>query len=559
MTLRSRLRLILGVLTMTAVVFLALIAAGGNRRGTTVDALSLELEADRDLVDLESCMQDLQRQMAYFTASLAPTATNPSPSGEGSTAAIQADLADSLNQAMDDCAAQSEALAQVGASLDAEAIVATSTASAALLEDWAFVIEHVETDYVAAVKRQAISAQPKSEMLFQAAFPEAKATLQHRVNAARETFRETSSRVDQVLLSLLTAGYLVTGLVLYGLTRRIAVGVQALTDAAVAYGRGTLEHDIGLEGGDELSQVGDEMTRMAADLHQKNALLEQHSKQLEENLQILQTAQADLVRNQKMAALGRLVAGVAHEVHTPLGVAFTAGTFCRDQFAQIQTQGTEGEPAPDALQATLQTSSEALDLMVDNLSKATHLIQSFKQVAVDRGQPQTRMVDLAQWLDRVMLSLSPMLKKHPIQIDVEVPPDCTCTLAAGELEQVVSNLVMNAVNHGFTPDHLQALQATPQVTIALQLTDTALHVSVADNGRGMPDDEAQNVYEPFFTTRRDAGGSGLGMHIVHQIVHERFEGTIDLDTAPGRGTTWTLKLPHPTPALAVGRAAGDPP
>ena len=126
------------------------------------------------------------------------------------------------------------------------------------------------------------------------------------------------------------------------------------------------------------------------------------------------------------------------------------------------------------------------------------------------------------------------------------------TLAAGELEQVISNLIVNAVVHAFPDEHRQKLDGDPKVEVKVEVRESAMWIHVVDNGRGMPPEELSQVFEPFFTTKRGEGGSGLGMHIVHQIVHDRFEGSISAQSSPGEGTTWVIQIPYPTLALAFG-------
>jgi signal transduction histidine kinase len=162
-------------------------------------------------------------------------------------------------------------------------------------------------------------------------------------------------------------------------------------------------------------------------------------------------------------------------------------------------------------------------------------------------------VNIDVWLNKAITSLSPLTKRHGIEVHGQVPSPIQCTIAAGELEQVVSNLIVNAVMHAFPDEYLQKMEDSPRVDVQVVARETMVRIEVIDNGRGMSPEEFKQVFEPFFTTKRGLGGTGLGMHIVHQIIHERFEGSISGKTAPGQGTTWVIQIPHPTVALVIDR------
>ena len=525
-------------------------------RSDSVDLLSQELQADHLLVELQSCMRDAQRQMAYFSESLLEV--DPVPAGTDAAVVPTPGLLDdtlkkSLNASFATCAEWSKALTLFTLDRSSADVQDAARESALLLEDWVYVTEHIERDYVGAITRQAISAQPRSEALFTSVYSAAESSLQGRVSLARESLAATSMLIDRMLLVCLAGGFIIIGFVLYSLISRLSHGMQVLTEGAIAFGRGELQHTLQLQGDDEFGRVSAEMNRMAADLSRTTGLLAEHAKELEANLLTLKETQADLVREQRMAALGGLVAGVAHEVNTPLGVAFTAGTFCRDRFVELQEQQQKGRISDDELQAAMADGADALTLMIGNLEKAAHLIESFKQVAVDRGQPDTRTVNLDTWLNKVITSLSPLTNRHSVEVRSLAPSEFSCTIAAGELEQVITNLIVNAVKHAFPDEYLQKLDGGPQVEVEIDVRESTMWIHVTDNGRGMADDELKQVFEPFFTTKRGEGGSGLGMHIVHEIVKERFKGSISAQSSPGEGTTWVIQMPHPTLALVVDK------
>ena len=553
MTLRNRVRLVVVVLGLSALSVLSLLAVGGGLRADSVDALSKELEADRLLVELESCMQDMQRQMAYFSSSLPQdgAAAALDDATGAPVGGVHAQLEASIGASIADCSQRGDLLERFAREFSSPTLLKVTDESALLLEDWSFVVDNIEVDYIVAVKRQAMSAQPRSEELFTNIFPSASSDLRQRVKLARDELATTSSWVDRVVLICLVASYVIVGITLFGLITRMSRGMQILTEGAIAFGKGELDYTLHLEGADEFERVGAEMNRMAGDLSRTTGLLEEHAQQLEDNLRALKETQADLVRKQRMASLGGLVAGVAHEVNTPLGVAFTAGTFCLDRFRELERQREQLGLTDDYAQEVVSDAAEALSLMIDNLSKAAHLLESFKQVAVDRGQAETRTVTLDEWLGGVLTSLSPLTRRHAIDVRWHAPSGIECVMASGELEQVISNLVVNAVVHAFPDGHAHSLGESPMIAVTMEVVGSTMWVRVSDNGRGMSPQELSQVFEPFFTTRRGAGGSGLGMHIVHQIIDTRFEGSISTETSAGHGTSWAIQIPHPTAAFSL--------
>jgi PAS domain S-box-containing protein len=304
---------------------------------------------------------------------------------------------------------------------------------------------------------------------------------------------------------------------------------------------------------------------IATDITARRALeraLEQRAAELQQTITELRATQAQLVLQQKMAALGALVAGVAHEVNTPLGIALTTCTLLEEQLDGLRDKVERGTLTRAALRATLAQSSEAARLAVTNIRRAASLVQSFKQVAVDQSAPSVRRVRFGDWLFEVEESLRPLARQHGAQLIVRVLNNPSVILAASELQQIVTNLIVNAFVHAFPPPTLQGevwrgedgRPATVEVEV--DLSATHLLLTVTDNGQGMDADIAARVLEPFFTTRRGQGGTGLGMHIVYTLVTERFFGGLGLETQPGAGARWRVELPLGTESLRLDAGEG---
>jgi two-component system NtrC family sensor kinase len=285
------------------------------------------------------------------------------------------------------------------------------------------------------------------------------------------------------------------------------------------------------------------------ELYLINGELRQQAAELEASMVSLATAQAALVRQGKMAALGGLVAGIAHEINTPLGVSVTAVSLIAEQIEKLDAMVASGRLSKSGLEQLIAMLRESTALADVNMQRAATLVQSFKMVAVDQTSAQTRLAQLDELLADIVASLAPVLRRPNARVTLSVPQNLRVQIDAGSLTQVITNLIQNACLHAF-----QEPGADHAIEIAVHEQPTALSIVIRDNGAGMDDEIANRLWEPFFTTRRNQGGTGLGMHIVHNLVVERFGGTISLHTAPGQGATFTLLLPFGTPSLQRSEA-----
>lgn len=261
----------------------------------------------------------------------------------------------------------------------------------------------------------------------------------------------------------------------------------------------------------------------------------------EKALEDLKSAQDHLIRSEKMASLGNLVAGVAHEINTPVGVALTSAGVLSRKSREMQEAGTSGKVSRSAFERYLHDAVDSAELIERNTVRAAELIQSFKKVAVDQTSDERRLFPLGSYLREIMMSLGPELRRRRIAAHVEATLDIEIDSYPGALFQVISNMAMNAFNHAFA-------NGDPGV-IAIGGGLDGDHVTIlfADDGAGMTEDVARRVFDPFFTTQRGAGGSGLGMHIAHNLVVQRLGGEISLETAPGAGASYCLRVPISAP------------
>ncbi|MBK7704022.1 MAG: PAS domain S-box protein [bacterium] len=276
-------------------------------------------------------------------------------------------------------------------------------------------------------------------------------------------------------------------------------------------------------------------------------LNEDLERRVAERTRDLQETQEQLIASEKMAALGGLVAGLAHEVNTPLGLGLTAASHLRDRVLATRRALEGGGLKRADLDALLRDGEEAAGLIEANLSRTADLVQSFKRVSVDQCSEERRTFDLGEYLAAIVASLRPQYRRRPVRIDVDCAPGVSVDSLPGAVAQIVTNLVQNSLVHAFAP------QDAGTIRIAASARGDDVEVVYADDGRGMDDAVRRRVFDPFFTTRRSEGGSGLGMHIVYNLVTGPLGGSIACTSRPGEGTTFRMTLPRcPAPAETVG-------
>jgi signal transduction histidine kinase len=256
----------------------------------------------------------------------------------------------------------------------------------------------------------------------------------------------------------------------------------------------------------------------------------------------LRETQISLIEAEKLAALGRLVAGVAHEVNNPIGISLTVASSLERKAASFTAEVALGELRRSRLNEFLEASRDASAQLVANLSRAAELITSFKQVAADRNYSDQPTFDLGDLTEQVVMSLRPGLRKRHLKLSVDCQPNLNMNSYPGPYGQVLTNLFLNAVAHAF-PDG-----GPGKVDILVRESGKDdVEIIFADNGCGMSLDVRRRAFDPFFTTRRDQGGTGLGLHIVYNIVTNRLGGRLDLDSEPGKGTRIQIILPRVAP------------
>ncbi|MES2538415.1 MAG: PAS domain S-box protein [Pseudomonadota bacterium] len=271
--------------------------------------------------------------------------------------------------------------------------------------------------------------------------------------------------------------------------------------------------------------------------------LQQANQELESTLETLNMAQEELVRSEKLAALGALVAGVAHELNTPIGNSLMVASTLIDRTRQLASNFNSGLKR-SALESYIDDACKAGDILERNLYRAANLVSSFKQVAVDQTSSQRREFSLAEVVSEIMLTLSPAITKTAFKVMQTISDDIAMDSYPGPLGQVLTNLINNALLHGFEGRTSGTVAIEAQVA-----TEGWLELTIRDDGIGIAPENLNRVFDPFFTTKLGAGGSGLGLPITHNIVTSILGGKIRMQSEVNAGTRFVLLLPLVAPQI----------
>ncbi len=348
------------------------------------------------------------------------------------------------------------------------------------------------------------------------------------------------------LLAVIIALQLVFSLaaVSYLMHRRVLSPLKKLDQAAAGIARGDLRTTIPYLSNDELGSLAIRLEKMRGVLEESFGELEgrvdKRTAELQSTLDQLNKTKDDLIQSEKLAALGSLVAGVAHELNTPIGNGLTVASSLCDTCESFEAEVRTGLTRT-ALEKFKQDMTDGTQLVCRNLEKASELVSSFKQVAVDQTSAKRRTFELRAFLEETLLTASPIFKRTPYTVDLRMQDDVTMDSCPGPLGQVITNLLNNAIIHAFDGlDH-------GVVTVRVTHSDTVATIQVEDNGNGIAQENLAKIFDPFFTTKLGDGGNGLGMNIVHNIVTGVLGGEITLSSKLQQGTTVTVIIPLVAP------------
>ncbi len=368
-----------------------------------------------------------------------------------------------------------------------------------------------------------------------------------------ENARERAVNESRMLLVILISQLIFTiFLVSYFLRSRVIRPLTRLEAAAAGIASGDLKTSIPKLKNDEFGQLSEQLEHMRGSLESSFTLLEERVRErtadlvnlnheLKDTLDQLKQAQGNLVQQEKLAALGSLVAGVAHELNTPIGNGLTVASSLYDETRQLRKQ-MAGGMTRSALETYLDDMDQGTQLVVSSLDRASELVSSFKQVAMDRTSAQRRQFKLADVMAETKLTVSPAFKHTPYIVDIDCDASIELNSYPGPLGQIITNLLNNALIHAF------AGSESGRVLIKGEEVDEEYcRLEISDDGCGIPPDNINRIFDPFFTTKLGEGGNGLGMHIVHNLVTGVLGGTIEVSSTQGVGTSFVIRLPYRAP------------
>lgn len=294
----------------------------------------------------------------------------------------------------------------------------------------------------------------------------------------------------------------------------------------------------------DLEQQKDELIANQRELRQENENrqyiedeLRKRNTELARNMEMLNLIKDQLVESERMASLGGLVAGIAHDVNTPIGVSVTAASYLNERLVSLRAAFDDKTLSNKSMNAFIDEAEQASTLLLSNLNRASDLIASFKQVAVDQTSEAERLFNLNSYLHEILQSLKPTFKNTRHQVNIQCPADLEILCAPGVIAQIVTNMMINSLMHGF--EHIEE----GHISLAVSRDGGHIVMEYQDDGKGMSKEALTHLFDAFYTTRRNQGGSGLGTHIVFNLVTQTLDGSIEAFSEPEKGLRYVIRFP----------------
>ena len=262
----------------------------------------------------------------------------------------------------------------------------------------------------------------------------------------------------------------------------------------------------------------------------------ERTKKLQKNYDKLKNTQKELVQAEKLASLSGMVAGVAHEINTPIGMALTDITYLNEETKELKNLYLNQKMSEDDFNDFLKQVEESTHLITTNLKKGANLVKSFKQVAVDQSSDENRIFNLEKYVKEILMSLNNVLKKTKHKIIIDIDKNLTIDSNPGAFSQIITNFIMNSLIHGFENKEIG------EIVISSKLENNTLSFIYKDNGKGLTKEIKEKIFDPFYTTKRHEGGSGLGMNIIYNIITQKFGGNIKVTSKEGKGVEFYIVM-----------------
>lgn len=355
------------------------------------------------------------------------------------------------------------------------------------------------------------------------------AAIELTVNTSENTelIRKRTQLIVFVALAITLLLVITIGLIIRKLLIRPLMKIR---EAAISVKQGLEYKEIKLNGSQEINEVASAFNDMVHNLDGRY-------NELQQAVQTIQQTQKQLVESEKMVALGNLVAGVSHEINTPIGIGVTAASFLAEKSKEFSALYHDNKMKRSDLEEYLKNVSDTTGMIQTNLQRASELVKSFKQVAVDRSVETKRNFKIKEYIREVLISLQPNLKKTKHHVAVSGRDGIEIFSDPGAVSQIVTNFIMNSLIHAYDDE------AEGHISIDIAAHGNELTVTYTDDGKGMPPEVVKHIFDPFFTTNRGGGGTGLGMHIVYNLVTQSLGGTIRCESQVGAGTAFIIQIP----------------
>lgn len=361
----------------------------------------------------------------------------------------------------------------------------------------------------------------------------------YRLNESAESNAEKANTL-RIWLILISLGMSISlaALMAVLVSRSIIQPLQDLTTVAKQVSEDSnfdLQAQVKTE--DEIGILANAFNQMIERVRELLLDKEKRAQELLAANQQLQATQQQLIAQERLAALGSLTAGIAHEINTPLGISISAASAVEEDAKAMRQNFSNGTMKRSEFDSFLETMEESSAMLLGNLRRAAELVQSFKQVAVDQSSEKQRSFEVREYLQEILLQLKPKLKNTRHTIKLQGSEHVSINSYPGAFSQIITNLVINSLIHAYEP------QDSGVMVINFEQQGEELILIYADDGKGIKPEDVKQIFDPFFTTKRNQGGNGLGLHIVYNLVTQKLLGTIECDSQIGVGTKFTIKIP----------------
>ncbi len=287
---------------------------------------------------------------------------------------------------------------------------------------------------------------------------------------------------------------------------------------------------------EEIMATNSELEEQKEELEQQTEELTQQKEELQITLDRLKETQEQLIQSEKLAALGGLVAGVAHEINTPVGISVTAASSLAEDTKAMAEKFKANKISKAEFKEYLSTANQSANLILANMERTAEMVQSFKLVSADQSTGEKRRIVLRSYMEDIIRSLYPKLKGRKISINLDIDPNLEIDSYPGAISQIFTNLILNTILHGYKAEE------KGDITVHAEILEKVLHISYSDSGAGIEETIRKRIFEPFFTTNKKLG-TGLGLHIVYNLVSQKFKGSINCKSEPGKGVEFAISIP----------------